>query len=180
MLDLPRTLGLIARIEQAIARMDAPGQREQRVLQRLACQRECLDKSWREIAVPAPVQVIHYDCQETNVVFEGDEIAGVLDWDDSGLGPRSYDILPAMHLMLFLQPEACKAFLEGYRQSQPLLNEELVRGTAFYGLARDCSTWLYEEVYLLDNQRVRERFEPEPFVPFERSWQVFARAMHPI
>lgn len=175
--DLAKTIALIDRIEQAIGQVSDAGPRERRVQERLVHQRAWLQQAFRRLEVPPPVQVIHCDYQEGNVLFDGERIVAVFDWDDSGPGPRSYDILRPMHLMLFLDPEPCRSFLDGYRQVQPLEDDELCRGAVFYGLHRDCSTWLYEEAYLLDNQRVRERFVPEPFVPFERSWQVFVEAM---
>jgi Ser/Thr protein kinase RdoA (MazF antagonist) len=53
---------------------------------------------WSDLAL-IPV---HGDYHQFNCRFEGDEVAAVVDFDNSRLEPRLYDIVYALHMMLGL------------------------------------------------------------------------------
>lgn len=74
---------------------------------------------------------LHCDYHGRNMVFQGDDLAGLFDFDFVARGPRTYDV--ARGLFNFgrerrgatnLRKEFCRAFLEGFEAEQPLTEEE--------------------------------------------------------
>ena len=126
-------------------------------------------------ACAAPVrtatQVVHGDFQDTNVLFIGDQVAAVVDWEKAEARMAVEEILRAMHLSFDLEPRLCGAFVAGYRSRCGLSIEELDVGARLYGFERDRSTWILEELHLRGNERVRSTVETmTDFVPFHERW----------
>lgn len=79
-----------------------------------------------------PVSWLHCDYHGRNMVFLGDGLAALLDFDFVVRGPRAYDVGRALFVFArerrgstTLRPEFCRAFLEGFESEQPLTDEEL-------------------------------------------------------
>jgi hypothetical protein len=67
--------------------------------------------------------------------------------------------------------ELCQACLDGYRALLPLSHDELDLLIYCYGWMRAQNLWLYEELYIEGNERVR-RFLPDgPFIPISEKWE---------
>jgi Ser/Thr protein kinase RdoA (MazF antagonist) len=115
-------------------------------------------------------QVIHGDFHDANVLFAGPEVAGVIDWDTAGLGEPAIEAIRAIHLSFRLAADPCRAFVAGYRSVLDLPDRELARAASSYGFRRDRSVWLFEDLYLHGNERLRPLINRRPFVPFETSW----------
>lgn len=116
-------------------------------------------------------QVVHGDSQDTNVLFAGDRVAAVIDWDKAEARMAVEEILRAMHLSFDLDAALCAAFLTGYRSGCRLPIDQIDVGARVYGFERDRSTWILEELYLRGNERVRSMVETMTgFVPFHERW----------
>ena len=119
--DLAVVLAGIPRIEAAIRAVPVQTDTERAALRQLAARRECLSENAPLAeSLPArlaalPQGVLHGDFQETNLFFGGGEVSAVIDWDQSGVAPRAWEILRALHLMLGLAPGPCRVFLAAYR-----------------------------------------------------------------
>lgn len=174
--DTAETLTFIPRLEAAIRAMETPTESDQAALHQLAGRQQWLkhavgdDALMRVRFAALPHQVVHGDFQETNLFFAGDEVSAVIDWDQSGLTARAWEVLRALHLMLDLAPEPCRAFLAAYRSLKALPAEELQEAAACYGVLADCNLWIYEALYLDGNERVRQFLAPGEFVPFAERW----------
>ena len=174
--DTKETLALILRLEATIRARERLTELDQAALLQLAGRRhwlECAAAGDAQIQIrlaSLPRQVVHGDFQETNLFFSQNEVSAVIDWDQSGLAPRAWEVLRALDLMLQLAPEPCRAFLSAYRSIQALSDEELQEAAACYGVLADRNLWVYEAAYLDGNDRVRQFLTPGAFVPFTMRW----------
>jgi aminoglycoside phosphotransferase (APT) family kinase protein len=116
-------------------------------------------------------QVIHGDYHDANVLFTGDRLVGVLDWEKAGGGDPAAEVVRAVHLSFDLAPKQTSAFVSGYRSRRELSDTELDDGAFRYGYGRDRSVWLFKELYLQGNERLRALVNPRPFQPFSALWK---------
>ncbi len=123
-------------------------------------------------------QVLHGDYQETNLFFKDEKISAIIDWDQSYVAPRAWEIVRTLHYALNLEEVFCRAFLDAYRRVLPLMQAELEVAATAYGWKRAHDLWQYEELYLKGNQRVRAFFQPnERFVPFAERWAMLQQLL---
>ncbi|MDQ2800488.1 MAG: phosphotransferase, partial [Armatimonadota bacterium] len=176
--DTAETLALIPRLEAAIRAQETLTELDQAALLQLAGRRQWLEQATGDDALMRlrlaglPQQVVHGDFQETNLFFAGNEVSAVIDWDQSGLAARAWEVMRALDLMLRLAPEPCRVFLSAYRNVYALPDEELDEAAACYGVLADRNLWVYEAVYLDGNERVRQFLAPDGFVPFSTRWRI--------
>ncbi|MFJ5678005.1 phosphotransferase [Streptomyces sp. NPDC093097] len=71
-------------------------------------------QAWRhrEVAVPARIDCIgHHDLAPWNMIFNGTEVTGIIDWDVSGPSNRAWDLCYAAHRFVPLSsPRLARAF----------------------------------------------------------------------
>ena len=133
---------------------------------------------WLETATPVErleppqtaVQMIHGDYQETNLFFEDDHVVDVIDWDKAEVRWPVDEILRTMDLSLRLDPSWCAALLDGYRSRQELTADDLDLAANNYGYSQVHDHWLFEGIYVRNDERLRIFLEPGPFIPFSDRW----------
>jgi len=89
-------------------------------------------EAWpRDRLAALPQAWLHCDYHGRNMVFQGDELTGLFDFDFVTHGPRTFDVSRAIFNFgrerrgsTVLREEFCRAFLEGYESLQPLSDEE--------------------------------------------------------
>ena len=178
--------GPVEETDAAIGRIDAvlsvvlvgdeTGEDEQVAVRWLRAQREWLTEAGdRQLPELRDAQVVHGDYHDANVVFDGDDVAGVLDWERVRYASVGEEIVRSVHLSFALDPGRSAAFLAGYRAGRPITDEDLDLCAQRYGYHRDRSVWLFEELYLRGNERLRPLLNRRPFVPFADSWRAFRR-----
>jgi len=72
---------------------------------------------------PAPRGLVHGDLFIDNVLWDGDRVAAVLDWEMSCLDAYAYDLAVALNAWCYTDrflPDRARALLEGYRAAAPL------------------------------------------------------------
>lgn len=159
--------GLIRRIET----MPVLQSKDHRAHSWLTDQRAWLANRIDEHVAPCDdAQVIHGDYHDANLLYRGDEIAGVIDWDKAGTRSASEEVVRCVHLSFGLDGATSTAFLDGYRSRRSLSNDQLDAAAARYGYERDRSIWLFDELYVQGNERVRPLVNERPFTPFNVSW----------
>jgi Ser/Thr protein kinase RdoA (MazF antagonist) len=171
--DHETALKTISEIETAIQARTQPDDYDTQALIRLHERR-----LWMETAQPPDEtafaqleqQVIHGDYQETNLFFENDTVSAVIDWDQSYVATRAWEVMRAIHYLFQFNPAPCQIFLEAYHRELPLSAEELDITANVYSWIRTHDLWLYEEYYLQGNQRVRQFFSPHAFTPLIERW----------
>ena len=175
--DISAALGNIPRIEDAIQALPIYAETEAAALEQLAGRRDWLRRTEplasgvRKRLGLLPRTVVHGDYQETNLFFADGQVSAVIDWDQSGLAARGWEVVRALHLMLGLAPDPCRAFLDGYRAVLPLFEDELQEAAACYGVLADSNIWVYQAAYLEGNGRAKRFIEAGPFIPFQVQWE---------
>ena len=67
--------------------------------------------------MPEESVLLHFDLQDTNVLVEGGELTGLIDFGDLSCGPRAYDLAK-----LYAETEGGEEFshfLSGYGEADP-------------------------------------------------------------
>ena len=169
------TIETIRRAEELLSHIEglpAPGTDEAAAHRWLSAQRD-----WLRLHVDDPRpephdrQTIHGDYHDGNLVFQGDAVAGVLDWEKAENGSPLEELIRAMHLSFSLDADLCYAFVAGYRTQREVGADDLDRAARRYGFNRDRSIWLFDELFRGGNERLRPLLNHRPFLPFEASWE---------
>lgn len=160
--DRAATLAGSARLTDAIGRRPDRDAVDDDALAWLAGQRAWVARgpaTARADFAPLPEQVIHGDYQQTNLFFQGGWVSAIIDWDQTYVAPRAWEVVRALHLVFALAPDPCRRFVAAYRAVLPLPTPDLDRTAASYALKVAHDLWLFEALYLQGNDRVR------PFIP---------------
>lgn len=166
-----RTVERLERIEAAILSLPSPDEVDGWALTRTRQRLAHLRVSPLPDRSPAfPCRFLHGDYHEGNVFFHGSRPTALIDWEQTRLAPRAWEVVRGLSLSLRLDPVLSEAFLAGYRQRLPLPEEELADGAAFYALAQERNVWTYESVYVDGNPGPRRFIGPPPYVPFHERW----------
>jgi Ser/Thr protein kinase RdoA (MazF antagonist) len=171
--DRAATLASITQIEAAVRARPMLTEFDQRVLTQLAGRRAWIARSPVDKLPDISAleqQVIHGDYQETNLFFQDGRVVAIIDWDQSYLAPRAWEIARTLDLVCDFDLESCRAFLAGYRAHMPLGSAELDRAATCYGLMRAHDLWLYRAIYFEDDQRKRQFVSHGEFVPHVDRW----------
>lgn len=167
------TLEQIGRIIERLRTQPVLSPDDQHVLTRLLGQRTYIERATPARPGPLlelPLQVIHGDFQLSNLFFSGEELAGIIDWDQAYLAPRAWEVIRTLDLVFGFAGPRSRAFLDAYRSVQPLGTEELDTAAIWYSHLRAHDLWLYETLYVQGNERVRRFVPPGPFVPLIERW----------
>lgn len=171
--DRVATLAGIARLEAVIRARRGDDPAAATALARLAGRRAWLARrpaGERHDLAALEHQLIHGDYQETNLFFAAGRVSAIIDWDQTYLAPRAWEVARTLDLVCGFAPGPCRVFLESYRAELPLPAPDLDLAVTAYGLFRAHDLWLYEDYYLHDNERVRPFITPGGFVPIVERW----------
>lgn len=172
-IDRARTLARMEHLEAVIrARTDADPVHAAG-LARLAAQREWVRQLLPSAAVDFGAleqQVVHGDYQETNLFFAASEVCAVIDWDQTHVRPRAWEVLRTLHYAFAFAPALCRPLLAAYRGVLPLPLEDLDCAAAAYDIKARHDLWLYETFYLERNPRVRPFLLLPAVAPVADQW----------
>jgi len=178
-IDPAATLARIELVEATIRAQPALLDRDRWALEQLRGRRDWVARSpltrMPDLTALAQ-QLIHGDYQETNVFFQGARVVAVIDWDQTYIAPRAWEVVRSLDLICTFEEERCRAFLAGYRALAPLGSAELDLAATAYALMRAHDLWLYEAIYMAGDDRPRKFVPPEPFVPLIDRWLAARRA----
>lgn len=172
-IDRGATLAGIEQIEAAVRALPTLSEIDRRVLMQLAGRRAWIVQSPFDALPDMPTleqQVIHGDYQETNLFFEAGRVVAIIDWDQTYVASREWEIARTLDLVCNFEVESCRAFLAGYRAHAPLEPAALDRAATCYGLMRAHDLWQYRAIYFEDNQRKRQFVSRGEFVPLIDRW----------
>jgi homoserine kinase type II len=179
-IDRAATLAGITRLEEVIRRRPGTDPIDAIAAARLAARRVWLERQPENAAVDHAVldeQLIHGDYQETNVFFAAGQVSAVIDWDQTYVASRAWEIIRTLDLVFAFAPEPCRTFLAAYRTIQPLALADLDCAASAYGLMRAYDLWLYTAYYLEGNDRVGRLITPGTFVPISDNWASLRSAL---
>lgn len=172
-IDRGATLAGIARIELAIQGRTTHDATDAAALAWLTGQRAWLARCAADAQIdltPLENQVIHGDYQETNLFFAPTRVSAVIDWDQTYVAPRAWEVVRTLHLAFGFAPTLCRPLLAAYRAVLPLPLADLDHAVAAYALKVGHALWVYETYYLHGNERVRQFFQPGGFISPATQW----------
>jgi homoserine kinase type II len=92
---------------------------------------EVFREGWQPYAFPQlPRAIVHGDLFHDNVLYEGQRVSGLLDFEAAGEGPRLFDLAVAVHALCFdpvaqrFATERVRAFVNGYHSQLALTKAE--------------------------------------------------------
>ena len=173
-IDRDQTMETTTRLESLIRARDDLDVIDRHALYILATRRNWLNRRQNDSAdslYSLPMQVVHGDYQESNLFFRAGSVSAIIDWDKVYTAPDAWEVVRTLHLMLQFEPDACRAFVQAYREQRELGSEALDIAALCYGLMRTYDLWLFEEIYDLGNDRLRQFVQPGGFRPIHEDWQ---------
>jgi homoserine kinase type II len=172
-IDPAATLARIDRLEAIIRARPALGEQDQWALAQLSGRRDWILRSspqYMPDLAPLGWQVIHGDFQETNLFFRSERVSAIIDWDQTYVASRAWEVVRTLDLSFGFAPGPGRIFLDGYRTYTQLNANELDLAAAAYALMRAHDLWIYEVIYLAGDDRPRRFVAPGPFVPLAERW----------
>lgn len=131
-------------------------------------------RTWLDANPNAPAccvgepQVIHGDYQLTNVLFDGDVISAVIDWDKARVASPVMEVVRSLDHGLGLASIDSAAFLSGYRTLRVLSERDLAAAVEYWTHQQARSMWALERICLDGDTRVLRL--SAPFQPFGERW----------
>jgi homoserine kinase type II len=175
-----QTLAGIEQLLAIIARRPTQDATDLAARDRLVSRRDWLRSqpatSQRDLTALDP-QVIHGDYHDANLFFADGQVCAVIDWERVRVAPRAMEAVRTMDLAFGLVPALCRAFVTAYRVTAPLPLAELAAAADAYGLMRAYDLWVFTEVYLEGNDRVRQFIRPGHYQPFAARWAALRAAL---
>lgn len=114
-----------------------------------------------------PAQVLHGDFHDQQVLWDGDDIAAVVDWEIWHTGARVWELVRSLSFSLLLDSPLLEDYLDGYRRFVTLSEAECRLGLQLWWQSRVVGCWAWQACFLEGNQRVRDFF-PEMVRGLER------------
>ena len=142
--DSSASIAKMDRLEDIIRARPQLDEVDEQALAQLLHQREWLITASKEVPDLSCLehQVIHGDYQEANLFFEEDRISAIIDWDQSFVAPRAWEVVRALDYALDLDVTLCRNFLSAYRTVLPLSQENVNVAAEFYGFKRAHDVWV--------------------------------------
>ena len=153
------------------------------VLERMAARRRWIENGPEDLAdelAALPIQAIHGDYNETNLIFRstardhgdiGDvDVVAIIDWDSVGSAHRLWEIVRTLALVFTFDVEEGAALIRGYANVWPFDLDELDLVVRAFNHIRGHSIWMYEAIYLEGNDSIREYLKPGGFTPYVEQW----------
>lgn len=112
-------------LERRLAQVDESGRAE--LIDAAGCVRELMKKYGPLRRTDLPSGLIHGDLFRDNVLFQGDQLAALLDFESASLGTFAYDLMVTVLAWCFgdaLDPRLAGAMIRAYHEVRPLSQVE--------------------------------------------------------
>lgn len=151
--DKAESLALLQQVRTVAPRSGA----ETWVLGALAKQQALLEAM--DVAPPKsfqslPAQVLHGDFHDHQVLWEGDAIAAVADWELWHTDPRVWEVIRSLSFSQLLDTPLLEEYLAGYREHVSLSEGECRLGLRLWWQSRVVGLWAWSAYFLQGNTRV--------------------------
>jgi homoserine kinase type II len=154
--DKGESLALIERVREAAAQDPDP-----RVVAAIARQTEALrslDVLPPEAFAALPAQLLHGDFHDEQVIWQGESIMAVVDWEMWKPDLRVRELARSLTFSNLLDSPLMEEYLAGYGQHIRLSEAECRLGLRLWWQSRLVGLWVWAAYFLHDNQRVRSLF----------------------
>ena len=106
-----------------------------------------------------PAQLIHGDFHDHQVLWDGDNIAALVDWEVWRTDSRIWELVRSLAFSQLLDSPRLEDYLAGYREHVRLSEEECRLGLRLWWQSRTVGLWAWQAYFLDGNTRV-SRFFP--------------------
>lgn len=113
-----------------------------------------------------PAQLLHGDFHDHQVLWDGDEIVAIVDWELCGPNPRSWELIRSLAFSQFLGAPGMEAYLAGYRRFIHLSEAECRLGLRLWWQSRVVGLWAWAKYFLEGDERVA-KFLPQVVTELE-------------
>lgn len=100
----------------------------------------------------------HGDYHDQQLLFAGESIAAVTDWELFGMRPRVWELVRSMAFSRVLEGPHMAAHVAGYREHMPLPETECRLALELWWQSRLHTAWAFQAYFLEGNTRVAEFF----------------------
>jgi homoserine kinase type II len=164
--DKEQSAAHLARVAEAAALANA----EQWLQDAIGRQRVMLERF--DVLPPSafgslPVQVLHGDFHDHQVLWDGDNIAALVDWEIWHADPRVWELIRSLAFSLMFDSPQLEDYLAGYRSYVHLSEEECRLGLRLWWQSRVVGLWAWAAYFLQGNTRVA-KFFPELVAELDR------------
>jgi homoserine kinase type II len=108
--------------------------------------------------------LVHGDYHDRNILFEGEDIIGVCDWEKALMAPRAYEVARALEIICFGEGQSrvrteqemrdsATTFMQAYNSVYALSSEELRKGIELRLYKLIHSAWIERQHYDLGDSR---------------------------
>lgn len=130
-----------------------------------------IDDCFEEPALPSDT-LVHGDYHDRNILFEGESIVGVCDWEKALMAPRAYEVARALEIICFGEGQrmvrteeemrdSASMFMRAYNAVYALSSEELREGVALRLYKLIHSAWIERQHYDLGDSRSNKFIQNE-------------------
>jgi homoserine kinase type II len=164
--DKQQSLGLLARLVTVATEKGIPDW----IIDGIALQRRLLEAAdvWTPDRYAAlPCQLLHGDFHDQQVLFAGDTVTAVVDWEIWHADPRAWELVRSLAFSLLLLPPRLEDYLAGYREHVRLSEDEVRLALRLWFQSRLVGLWAWWAYLMDDNKRV-EAFFPEMIAELSR------------
>lgn len=114
-----------------------------------------------------PAQLLHGDFHDHQVLWAGEGIVAVVDWEIFGPNPRVWEVIRSLAFSKLLGAPAMEDYLHGHRRFVQLNEGECRLGLQLWWQSRVVGVWVWAAYFLQGNERVL-KFIPEVIAELER------------
>lgn len=162
--DTEASIAALTRVDDLIRYYPSPGEWQLGVQRRLRFQLELLESpAARPLSdfAALPRQVCHGDFHERQVIFDGERIAAVVDWEAACVAPPAWELLRALTLSGLLEPELARAYTRAYREQMPAGQRDLALAVECWWQTVLHDTWSLTTRFIQGDARPERFFASE-------------------
>jgi Ser/Thr protein kinase RdoA (MazF antagonist) len=105
-----------------------------------------------------PCQMLHGDFHDEQVLFRGDEVAAIVDWEIWHEDSRAWEVVRSLSFSRLLDSPMLEVYLGAYRRHVELTEDEVQLALTLWFQSRVVGLWVWW-AYLVDgNERLRQFF----------------------
>ncbi len=101
-----------------------------------------------------PCQLLHGDFHDGQVLWVGDEVSAVVDWELFRDGPRVWELIRSLAFSELIDSLVFDNYLRGYREHIQLAEDEVRLGLRLWWQSRVVGLWTWSAYFLQGNERV--------------------------
>ena len=105
-----------------------------------------------------PAQLLHGDFHDQQVIWQGDAVVALVDWEIWHVDPRAWEVVRSLAFSRMLDSPLLEEYLTGYRQFVQFSEEECRLALRLWWQSRVVGLWAWAAHFLDGNERVKDFF----------------------